>query len=209
MCINESAMKKVLIVCFEPFGGELRNPAWDVLSTFKYNSRDDVILSNIVLPCTFSDSKSIILGRLNKEDYDAIIIFAQAGGRWDINLERLSINFIDSPIPDNNGIKIVDDEVETEGPSAYFSTLPIKKIVKQLRDNNIPASVSNNAGTFLCNYIFYTLLHHAAESKRKTSIGVVHIPYTPEQVVYRPGVPYMSEEVIVKALVHIITNCIS
>ncbi|EPF6564280.1 pyroglutamyl-peptidase I, partial [Serratia marcescens] len=96
-----------------------------------------------------------------------------------------------------------------DGKNAYFSTLPVKNIIKNLRDSNIPASISNSSGTFLCNNIFYRLLQYIENNSAMTIAGVVHIPYTPDQVIYRPGVPYMSEEVITRALTNIISTCTS
>ncbi|MBC3212441.1 pyroglutamyl-peptidase I [Serratia fonticola] len=202
-------MRKVLLVSFEPFGGELRNPAWDILSTFTFSEVINASIAKIVLPCTFSDSRLILLNRLEKECFDIIIIFAQAGGRFEINIERVAINVIDSPIPDNNNIQIIDESIEANGANAYFSTIPVKEIVRKLKNNNIPSCVSNNAGTFLCNYIFYSSLHFIESMKKETKVGVVHIPYIPEQVLYRPGVPCMSEDIIERALSHIVISSLN
>ncbi|EPH2466701.1 MULTISPECIES: pyroglutamyl-peptidase I [Serratia] len=200
-------MKKLLMISFEPFGGELRNPAWDILSTFKYS--DNVEITKIVLPCTYSESWTLLRKKIDQYKYDVALIFAQAGGRWDINIERIAINVNDAPIPDNCGVQPIDEPIEADGKNAYFSTLPVKNIIKNLRDSNIPASISNSSGTFLCNNIFYRLLQYIENNSAMTIAGVVHIPYTPDQVIYRPGVPYMSEEVITRALTNIISTCTS
>ena len=113
----------------------------------------------------------------------------QAGGRTDLSLERIAINVDDARIPDNAGAAPTDEPVVAEGPAAYFSTLPIKAMVAALRAQGIPASVSQSAGTFVCNHLFYALQHRLAGGGVRS--GFMHLPLLPEQAARSPGQPSM------------------
>ena len=98
-------------------------------------------------------------------------------GRPDITIERVAINIDDARIADNEGNQPVDVPVVEEGPAAYWSTLPMKAIVKRLQAEGIPASVSQTAGTFVCNHLFYGLMHELEKQDQKIKGGFVHIPF--------------------------------
>jgi pyroglutamyl-peptidase len=127
-----------------------------------------------------------------------VIAVGQAGGRSDISVERVAINVDDAPIPDNQKRQLVDQPIVADGPAAYFSTLPIKAIVRALRAAELPASVSQTAGTFVCNHVFYGLMHQTAG--RALRAGFIHIPYLPGQAAAHPGAPSMALADMVAAL---------
>lgn len=129
-----------------------------------------------------------------------IICIGQAGGRPDITIERVAINVDDARIADNEGNQPVDVPVVEEGPAAYWSTLPMKAIVKRLQEEGIPASVSQTAGTFVCNHLFYGLMHELEKHDKKIKGGFVHIPFLPEQASNYPGQPSMSLSTISKGI---------
>ena len=129
-----------------------------------------------------------------------ILAVGQAGGRLEITPERVAINVDDFRIPDNGGFQPVDEPIVAGAPAAYWSTLPIKAMVMAMRGAGIPASVSNSAGTFVCNHLFYGLMHHLAQHGNKIRGGFVHIPYLPEQAARLGGQPSMAVETIVKGL---------
>jgi pyroglutamyl-peptidase len=118
---------------------------------------------------------------------DIVIAVGQAGGRSEISVERVAINVDDASIADNAGSQPVDRPVVAEAPAAYFATLPIKAIVRALRLRGFPAGVSQTAGTFVCNNVFYGLMHHAAGKSYKA--GFIHVPFLPEQAADRPERP--------------------
>jgi pyroglutamyl-peptidase len=111
-----------------------------------------------------------------------VICVGQAAGRADVTVERVAVNIDDSRIPDNEGKNPVDLPIVPDGPVAYWSTLPIKTIVQALGSSGVPASVSNSAGTFVCNHIFYGLMHALAQSAGETKGGFIHLPLLPEQI---------------------------
>lgn len=191
-------MKTILITGFDPFGGEPINPAWEAVKLIDgYESNGYRVVAKMVPTVR---RKSIEAVRVAKEEYEPeyILCVGQAGGRSDITVERVAINVDDFRIPDNEGNQPVDEVIEAEGAPAYFATLPVKTIVNELRQDGIPASVSNTAGTFVCNHIMYGLLHMIHDSHIKG--GFMHIPYLPEQVVDKPGQPSMAKETVVHTL---------
>jgi len=128
---------------------------------------------------------------------------------WDIichvTLERIGVNIKDARTPDNDGEQPIDEPIDPDDPTAYFTTLPKRAIVKRPREAGIPSAISNSAGTFLCNYVIYLSLHHSAFKGCPKRAGYMHLPLLPEQVVHRrsdwPGIaPSMSLETMVKAV---------
>lgn len=127
-------------------------------------------------------------------------MLGQAAGRSAITPERVAINVDDARIPDDAGALPIDKPIVAGGPAAYFSTLPIKAITKAISDAGIPASVSNTAGTFVCNHVFYAVMHHLTQSDyHHTRAGFIHIPAIPQQGL-GSEVPTMELDVITKAI---------
>jgi pyroglutamyl-peptidase len=133
-----------------------------------------------------------------------VLCIGQAGGRAEVTPERIAINIDDGRVADNAGRQPIDVPVVPGAPAAYFSTLPIKAIVRDLRAAGVPASVSNSAGTFVCNHIFYGLMHrivtHPVAGLPDLRGGFIHIPYLPDQAARFPGAPSMSLDTLVQAL---------
>ena len=144
-------------------------------------------------------SIDILENALEKEKPDVVISIGQAGGRDKITVERVAINISDARIPDNKGNKPIDEIIFEDGENAYFSNLPIKKIVEEMKKENIPAAISNTAGTYVCNHIMYGLLYNIDKKYPKMKGGFIHIPYIPEQVIEK-NAPSMSLENIVKGI---------
>src|SRR5262245_17787407 len=132
----------------------------------------------------------------------------RAGGRTRVTVERVAINLDDARIPDNNGAEPIDEPVVADGPAAYFATLPVKACVAAVRDAGLPASVSHTAGTFLCNHVFYGLMHLIETGRPGVRGGFVHVPFLPEQV---PGgdQPSMSVQSIAEALTAIVSAAVT
>jgi pyroglutamyl-peptidase len=152
------------------------------------------------LPTVFDDSIASLQEYVEELNPTLIICVGQAGGRPDITVERVAINVNDARISDNKEQQPIDTSVIEGGPAGYWSTLPIKAIVKMMRENGIPASVSQTAGTFVCNHIFYGLLHMLESAGNQVRGGFIHIPYLPDQAAVHPGQPSMSLDTIVKGL---------
>ncbi|QOS98749.1 pyroglutamyl-peptidase I [Brevibacterium sp. JNUCC-42] len=193
-------MKKVLLTGFDPFGGESINPAWEAVKQCQQLELPDVQVIIKQIPTVFHRSLEVLAAIMEEVQPDVVICVGQAGGRADITVERVALNTDDARIPDNGGNQPIDQPIVEEGPVAYWSTLPIKAIVKEVRLAGIPASVSQTAGTFVCNHLFYGLAHLISTRYTGTKGGFIHIPYLPEQAVRFPGLPSMSVACVKKAL---------
>jgi pyroglutamyl-peptidase len=152
------------------------------------------------MPCVFGDAIARLEAEIAVLEPEIVICVGQAGGRAEISVERVAINLEDARIPDNAGAQPLDRPVVAKGPAAYFSSLPIKAIVRDLRDAGIPAGPSQTAGTFVCNHIFYGACHAKAKGRRKLRTGFIHIPFSPAQAVRHPGAPSLSVPIVTEAL---------
>ncbi|MDR2101361.1 MAG: pyroglutamyl-peptidase I [Treponema sp.] len=190
---------KLLLSAFDPFGGDVVNPALEAVKLVPGKIGDTEIVK-LEVPTVFRKSINRLVEAIKKEKPDAVLCVGQAGGRFDITPERVAINVDDARIPDNEGNQPVGPIYE-DGDAAYFATLPIKAMVQKIREAGLPSSVSNTAGTFVCNHIMYGLLYHIARSFPHIKGGFIHVPFIPEQVVNRPApAPYMALADIAKAL---------
>lgn len=180
-------MKTILLTGFEPFGGELVNPSWEVARRLDGELIGGARVVARELPCVFGQALSALQDAIDEVAPLLVLALGQAGGRCDLSLERVAINLDDARIADNAGALPIDEAVVAGGPAAYFSTLPIKAMVAGLRAAGMPASVSQTAGTFVCNHVFYGLQH--ALAGRAVRSGFMHIPYLPEQAALKPSQP--------------------
>jgi pyroglutamyl-peptidase len=194
-------MKKVLLTGFDPFGGETINPAWETVSHFRDRRYEEFEVEVRQIPTVFQTSIQALKQAILDVKPDVVICIGQAGGRSDIAIERVAINVNDAMIPDNEGNQPIDEQIAKDGPSAYWSTLPIKAITAHICKSGIPASVSLTAGTFVCNHLFYGLQHMIATEFPNVRGGFIHIPYLPIQTAgKRSMLPSMSLDVMVKAI---------
>ena len=185
-------MTRILLTAFEPFGGESINPSLEIAKILARRADIDVL----TVPVTFSDSAEAVLPHLS--GHDAIVMLGQAMGRKGITVERVAINIDDASAPDNAGEIRTDHIIAADGPAAYFSTLPIKATVESIRAENLPASVSNSAGTYVCNHLMYSVLHALRETNVRA--GFIHVPALPEQTQNRPETPSMPLDDMVRAI---------
>lgn len=189
----------VLLTGFAPFGGETTNPSWEaVVALDGRRIRGHRVIAR-QLPVTFGESLKALRAALRETSPSLVICVGQAGGRAQLSLERVAINVDDARIPDNAGYQPIDTPIAENGPAAYFSTLPIKALLAGLRDAGYPVEVSQTAGTYVCNHVFYGLMH-ALRNKRAMRGGFIHIPYSPVQAAAHPGAASLSTEVVTEAL---------
>jgi len=176
---------KILITGFEPFGGETENPSWAAAQLLDGCPLHGCEIASIQLPCVFSQALVELERALKRHQPQIVLALGQADGRSDLSIERVGINVCDARIADNEGAQPVDEPVIENGPAAYFSTLPIKKMVATLKAHGFPASVSHTAGTFVCNQVFYGLQHML--SGQNVLSGFIHVPLLPSQAAKRLG----------------------
>ncbi|WKB55723.1 pyroglutamyl-peptidase I [Eleftheria terrae] len=188
-------MKHILLTGFEPFGGERVNPSWELAQALNGEVIAGARVMAVQLPCRFGAALERLAEALEHVAPVLTLATGQAGGRCDLSFERVAINVDDARIPDNAGAQPVDVPVVADGPAAYFTTLPIKAMVAGLRAAGIPASVSQTAGTFVCNHTFYGLQHLLRGQGARS--GFMHIPYLPQQAAAFPGAPSLSMETLV------------
>lgn len=198
---------KILITGFDAFNGEKINPSSLILERLADNI-DSHKIEKLILPTAFYKVQDLIEEKILAYKPDIIISLGQAGGRSEITVERVAINIADASISDNDGKKPIDEKIRLDGENAYFSSLPIKAIVENLRQREIPAAVSNSAGTYVCNFVMYNDLY-LAEKYNDMSAGFIHVPYLPAQVLDKRGVASMSLEEMVKAVEIIIKTSIA
>ena len=178
---------KIIVTGFDPFGGEKINPSIECVKALP--EIEGVELIRLELPTVFNESAKRLNEVINDVKPDAVLSVGQAGGRAGITMERIAINVDDARIPDNISQQPIDEEIQVEGEAAYFSTLPIKRIVKAIREAGISAEVSNSAGTFVCNHIMYQSLFAATKADKPFKAGFMHIPFIPEQTTDKPSLP--------------------
>ena len=198
---------KILITGFDAFNGEKINPSSLILERLADNI-DSHKIEKLILPTAFYKVQDLIEEKILAYKPDIIISLGQAGGRSEITVERVAINIADASISDNDGKKPIDEKIRLDGENAYFSSLPIKAIVENLRQAEIPAAISNSAGTYVCNFVMYNDLY-LAEKYNDMSAGFIHVPYLPAQVLDKRGVASMSLEEMVKAVEIIIKTSIA
>lgn len=191
---------KLLLTAFDPFGGEKVNPALEAVKLVK-DRIGDVEIVKLKVPTVFKKSIQTVAEAIQKEQPDAVLCIGQAGGRFDMTPERVAINVDDARIPDNEGNQPIDAPIFEDGVPAYFSTLPIKAMVKAMREAGIPASVSNTAGTFVCNHLMYGVLYTLSKNHPDVKGGFMHVPFITSQVVNRPAAaPSLSVDEIVAGI---------
>lgn len=193
-------MQTVLVTGIEPFDGETLNPSWETARAVDNRVIGGARVLARRLPCVIAEVRQALLDAIAEVDPVVVLCLGQAGGRSDVSIERVAINVVDARIPDNAGRQPVDEPVIAGGPAAYFSSLPIKALVSRLRASGIPASVSQTAGTYNCNAIFYSLLHYIATERPALRGGFIHVPYLPQMAAAHPGAPSMDVRVLIEAI---------
>ena len=173
-------MRTVLVTGFEPFDGAEINPSLEIARNLHGSVIAGYTVVGALLPCVFGAAIPELQRLLRVHRPTLVICVGQAGGRVAITPERVALNVDDARIPDNAGAQPVDRPVVRGGPAAYFSTLPVKAIVAALRAAGLPSEVSQTAGTFVCNHVFYGLMH-ALRTRKDVRGGFIHVPFLPEQ----------------------------
>ncbi|MEU8381853.1 pyroglutamyl-peptidase I [Streptosporangium sp. NPDC048865] len=193
-------MKGVLLTGFEPLDGG-GNSSWEAIGLVPG-------VRTALLPCAFGGALEHLHAAVVEHDPAVVVCVGQAGGRPDVTVERVAVNLDDACIPDRAGRRPIDEPVVRGGPAAYFSTLPVKACVAAARAVGVPASVSQSAGTFLCNHLFYGLMHMIATERPTIRGGFVHVPFSPGQVLDEAA-PSMPVPVVAQALTAIVTTALS
>lgn len=190
---------KIVVTGFDPFGGETMNPALEAVKALP----DTIAGAEIIkeeIPTVFHKSAEKLEAAIHRYEPQVVVCVGQAGGRTGVTPERVAINVDDARIPDNEGNQPIDEPIQLDGEPAYFSTLPVKAMVEKIKQAGVPTSVSNSAGTFVCNHIMYQTLFLIDKKFPEVTGGFVHVPFAEEQVKEKPDTPSLSLEQITKGL---------
>jgi pyroglutamyl-peptidase I len=191
---------KVLVTGFDPFGGEAVNPAFEAVKLLPCEIAGAEIIK-LEIPTVFSKCGPAVEAGIQKYEPDIVINVGQAGGRSCVTVEQVAVNLAEARIPDNDGEQPSGEPVQKDGAPAYYPTIPVKAIVKNVRDHGIPCHISYTAGTYVCNCIMYNVLHMAATKYSNIRAGFIHVPFAAQQAVGKPnGTPFMSLEMIADSL---------
>lgn len=192
-------MKKLLITGFDPFGGDVCNPSWMAVEQLP-EQVGDYVLCKLQLPTVFGDAAQLALAAAQAFQPELILCVGLASGRSAVTPERIAVNIRDARIADNAGNQPRGEYVDSQGPAAYFATVPVAEIVTAIQALGLPAQVSNSAGAFVCNDLMYTLLHRFHGTQIR--VGFIHIPNIPGQG--QAGLPLEDS---VQALTAAISAC--
>lgn len=198
---------KILVTGFEPFGGERVNPAQQAVERLAARP-GDLDIATRILPVAFERALPVLEAAIVETRPAVVLCVGEAGGRAELSLERVAINLADARIPDNDGRQPIDRPVAADGPAAYFASLPVKAAAMALREAGLPAALSQSAGTFVCNHVFYGLLHLAAMRRLPLLGGFLHVPYLPEQAAHHPGLPSMAAEEIARGIAVVLRTAV-
>ncbi|MFS9259302.1 pyroglutamyl-peptidase I [Streptococcus infantis] len=190
---------KILVTGFDPFGGEKVNPALEAVKSLPSEIHGAEI-HWVEIPTVFYKAAEVLETAIVRFQPDAVLCIGQAGGRASLTPERVAINQDDARIPDNQGNQPIDTPIRLDGQAAYFSTLPIKAMVQAIKEEGLPATVSNTAGTFVCNHLMYQALYLANKKFPHMRAGFMHIPYMTEQVINKPNTASMNLTDIVRGI---------
>lgn len=192
-----AGLHRILVTGFDPFGGHTINPSWQAVQALDGFEFDGHRVVAAQIPTRFGLSLRVLDELIDSYRPLLVLCTGQAGGRGAMSLERIAINVDDARIPDNAGAQPIDTPVIADGPAAYFTSLPIKAMLAAVLDAGIRAEVSQTAGTFVCNHLFYGLMHRLATDKALAGVrgGLVHVPWLPQQ-----GQPSMTQEQLVVGL---------
>ena len=196
-------MKKLLLTAFTPFDGERINPALEAVKLLK-DKIGNLEIVKLEVPTVFGKSIDTVREAIEREKPDFVLSIGQAGGRAEICPERVAINLNDARIPDNEGNQPIDEPVFPDGENAYFSTLPVKAMVEAIRKEGLPSSLSNSAGTYVCNHLMYGVLYYL-DKRPSIKAGFIHVPYIPEQTKNKKEMPALELSEIVRGLEAAIT----
>ncbi|MBT2587558.1 pyroglutamyl-peptidase I [Arthrobacter sp. ISL-95] len=198
----------ILLTGFEPFGEDKVNPSWlAAQGARELLAEEGMAVEAVELPCVFGESAAALTDAITRLNPDIVVCTGLAGGRGRVSLERVAINCDDARIPDNKGQRPIDEEVIPGGPAAYFSSLPIKAALRNLQIAGIKGEVSQTAGTYVCNHIFYALMHSLA-SKPGIRGGFVHLPYLPEQLPEGSTTPSMPLEAMTEGIAVVVRTAL-
>jgi len=175
-------VKKLLLTGFEAYASTSINPAEQVAKALDNKVIANMKIISTVVPNTFYKSIEHVKNIMASQQFDYVLMMGEYQGRSMITFERFAHNLMDSSryqLKDNDGVSYDQKEVISGGPIAYQSHLPLKAMVESVRKAGVPANISDTAGTFVCNHLYYGILHETAVNKLPIKVGWAHLPMLP------------------------------
>jgi pyroglutamyl-peptidase len=203
---SRHSAKTLLLTGFEPFGddpgAQKLNPSAAIAQALHGETIAGLRVQGAVLPCVFGESAHALSRLIKAHQPSAVVCLGQAGGRSAISIERIAVNWDEAALPDNAGQVRAGQPILKTAPAAYFSTLPIHAMRDAVLAQSLPAELSSSAGHFVCNHVFFSLMHLLSKQKTKLPAGFVHLPYLPEQAkaTQQKTMPSMSQSDMISAL---------
>lgn len=192
-------MKTILVTGFSPFGNEVVNPSYEAVKALPDMMNGDRIVK-CELPTVFYESIQELERLMSLYRPEAVLCVGQAGGNSALKLEKVALNYDQARIPDNKSVQPQGVPIIPQAPDAYFSNQPLHKMIQTIRNAGIPVDMSFSAGTFVCNHVYYGLMHHIHTVNPEVRGGFIHVPYVMEQVMDKPAQPSMSLASITQGL---------
>ncbi|MCH7229865.1 pyroglutamyl-peptidase I [Glycomyces sp. L485] len=200
-------MRRVLLTGFEPFGFIDGNSSWEAVKLAAEHPIEGAVIETVLLPVTFSGAPLSMEAAIEAFDPEVVVAVGQAGGRAAVAVERVAVNLVDASMPDNDGRQPIGDVLVADGPGAYFTGLPLRSCVEAARAAGVPAAESMTAGTYVCNTVFYRLMHLVATRRPGLRGGFVHVPLMPGQSL-DGAYPTLSSELAAKAIAAIVRTAL-
>jgi len=168
----------ILVTGFNPFADLEVNSSQLIVESIAARSRENgrTDLVTEILPTEYRRAGARVRELIREHRPAAILAVGIAMGSLGIRLERVALNLDESDTPDNAGEIIGGQLIEPSGPAAYWSGLPLMRMLEALRRLGIPAGYSSHAGTFLCNHVFYIGRHEVEQLGIPTRCGFIHVP---------------------------------
>ncbi|RPF52136.1 pyroglutamyl-peptidase I [Aquisalibacillus elongatus] len=192
-------MKKILLTGFEPFLSFNTNPTMEIANSLDGETLEQYQVITRILPVEFKKAGNVMTELIDEIEPDVVVALGLAGNRRHITPERIAINCNEGP-EDNEGNKPDGEKIYEDGPDGYFSTLPIKSMVEHMKEKGYPASISNSAGTYVCNHVMYHALHHAHVHKLNYRAGFIHVPPSHDMALEKPQLASWSQKDLNEAI---------
>ncbi|MFP4001584.1 MAG: pyroglutamyl-peptidase I [Thermoplasmata archaeon] len=200
--MSSTGINRLLITGFDPFGGESVNPASEVVLELDGEEINGCEIIAKEIPTVYGKSAEVVKEMIDEVEPDVVLHIGQASGTHGIRVERFAVNINDARIEDNEGNQPIDEVIVEDGPAAYWTTIPTRKIVEAVKDAGIPSFLSYTAGTFVCNHVIYSTANYVEENNLPIHYGFIHVPFLPEQAVDKDNQPpSMAKETIKEALI--------
>jgi pyroglutamyl-peptidase len=202
-------MKSFLISGFEAFAAQPINPSWQIAQALEGWHCAGYCVRSVQLPVVFGAAEARLLAAIDLHQPEWVVCLGVDILRDCLCIENLAVNWDDAPIQDNAGQQPRTQAIDPLGAPAYFATLPVEKIYSQLSQQGLPIEISNNAGHFVCNHVFYRLMQRLAQQQAAIAAGFVHVPATTEMLAASHGAGSISLATQIEAIQHLIRLCLS